>query len=441
MLDVCLFSRPFVRPQIFIMDADGNNPRQIKPDGLMAAFDPDWSPDGSWIVFAGIDDQDDGIFIMNRDGTNVQRVSDGDGDSSEPAWSPDGQQIVFVRQHPGGVHLYIINTDGTGLRQITDLPGRVGAPAWSPDGTRIAFFSDFEGNDEIYLLQPDGTGLQRLTNRPAVDAGPVWSPDGERITFTSGAYGSMAAVDERELGTFTMNADGSNLHRIEILNADDNNPRWSPDGQEIAFVHEEEIMVSDSDGNHRRNLTQHPLFDYWPRWSPDGSSILFLSMRNSLLVVAPGRGFPEPVLLRADGHQQEGGAGSFCEPTENGFQGRVVLGVWLPRGPITVATGSDITLDFTALTAPSALEIIFYDYELAERLGKIANNVIIPPCAPPGGTEEECVKLRAAGPVGELEATYNLDLPPGHYAVIVRANFEGSSRYGYTEQGFNLIIE
>jgi Tol biopolymer transport system component len=98
--DVCLHSHPAFWPRIYVMDADGMNVRPVSPVGVMDAWDPSWSPDGSQIVFGGFDGQDDGIFIMDRDGTNVRRLTDGEGDDTEPAWAPDGTRTAFVRQHP-----------------------------------------------------------------------------------------------------------------------------------------------------------------------------------------------------------------------------------------------------------------------------------------------------------------------------------------------------
>jgi dipeptidyl aminopeptidase/acylaminoacyl peptidase len=381
---------------------------------------------------------------MDRDGTNVRRLTDGEGDDTEPAWAPDGTRIAFVRQHPdpGGTHLYIVDRDGSNLRQLTSFPGSVGAPSWSPDGTQIAFASDQDGNHEIYVIDANGANLTRLTNRPTFDGGPVWSPDGQRITFSSMPYGADApSADASEIGAFVMNADGTGLRRVEALGPDDSEARWSPDGSRIAFVHAGEIFVIDSDSGNRRNLTQHPLTDRGPRWSPDGREILFVSARDFLPLAGPGTGRPQPIILRAGGDEQEGGSGTYCEPIENGFRGQDALGIWLPADHLVVEAGSPIEFDFSALPDLTAFEITVYDYDEAQRIGRITEGVIIPPCAPPGGTESTCLEQRVTGPAGTSMATYALDLPPGQYAAIVRANFGAGIQRGYTEQGFNLVVE
>ena len=442
--EVCLHSHPYFRPEFYVMNSDGTEVRRIDPEGMIDAWDPAWSPDGTQIVFAGYDGQDDGIFVMDLDGTNVRRLTDGDGDSTEPAWSPDGARIAFVRQlpDPGGTHLYVVDSDGSNLRQLTSLAGRVGAPDWSPrpEGTRtrIVFASDQDGDLEIYSIDAEGEGLTQLTDRPTWDYAPVWSDDGQRITFSSGYFGTEDQfADESEIGTFTMKPDGSDVRKIEGFEVDDSDLRWSPDGEQIAFVHDFEIMVVDSDGGVRRNLTQHLLTDTWPRWSPDGQSILFLSQRDLWTRAEPGPGRPEAVVLRAGDVEQAGGFGTYCEPIENGLRGQDVYGVWMPPEPLIAEVGTSLSFDARAIPELSALEIIVYDYDEAQRVGKLTESVLTPPCAPPGGTESACLKghISASSPMIEVP-----NLPPGHYALIVRANFGSGFQRGYTEQGFNLIV-
>jgi hypothetical protein len=214
-----------------------------------------------------------------------------------------------------------------------------------------------------------------------------------------------------------------------------------PYGADAPSADASEIFVIDSDGGKRRNLTQHPLSDRGPRWSPDGSEILFVSTRDFLPLAGPGTGRPQPIILRAGGDEQEGGSGTYCEPIENGFRGQDALGIWSPADHLVVEAGSPIEFDFSALPDLTAFEITVYDYDEAQRIGRITEGVIIPPCAPPGETESTCLEQRVTGPAGTSIAVHALDLSPGHYAVIVRANFGPGIQRGYTEQGFNLVVE
>ena len=106
---------------IYVMDADGNNFVQVTNDSANE-IDLDWSPDGSRFVFTSGDIFHNNVFTMNIDGTDVKQLTDtqGIGDSS-PGWSPDGSRIAFVSKHPETRlnHIFIMNEDGSNLVQLT----------------------------------------------------------------------------------------------------------------------------------------------------------------------------------------------------------------------------------------------------------------------------------------------------------------------------------
>ena len=90
---------------------------------------------------------------------------------------------------------------------------------------------------------------------------------------------------------YVMDANGNHLRNLTQHPARDIRPDWSPDGKQIAFVSNrsgneeilignEEIYVMDVDGGNLRNLTRHSDLDSYPDWSPDGNRILFLSNRD-----------------------------------------------------------------------------------------------------------------------------------------------------------------
>ena len=83
------------KQEIWIMDADGSNQVQLtnnnKADGH-----PDFSPDGTQIVFSSWrDDDNEEIYIMNADGSNQRRITNHPAPDNDPDWSPDGRFIAF----------------------------------------------------------------------------------------------------------------------------------------------------------------------------------------------------------------------------------------------------------------------------------------------------------------------------------------------------------
>ncbi len=89
------------------------------------------------------------------------------------SWSPDGTKLAFYRGRDGDRDIYVINIDGSGLQRLTDGGDNLG-----PTGRRmdewIAFTSFRDGNNEIYIVRPDGYQEIRLTNSPISDWQPRW---------------------------------------------------------------------------------------------------------------------------------------------------------------------------------------------------------------------------------------------------------------------------
>jgi Tol biopolymer transport system component/serine/threonine protein kinase len=153
---------------------------------------------------------------------------------------------------------------------------------------QFAFVSERDGNREIYIMNADGSGARNLTNNPADDWDPAWSPDGNEIAFHSMRDGNGEI--------YVMNADGSNPRNLTNNPASDYHPIWSPDGRQILFYSDRsgdgEVWVMNADGSNPRNLTNSPGGDGGAAWSPDGRQIVFNSDRT---------GNSEIFIMNADG--------------------------------------------------------------------------------------------------------------------------------------------
>ena len=167
------------------------------------------------------------------------------------------------------------------------IPADSSTFAWSPDGSQIAFASKRLAISRIYVINADGSGLKQLTTDPlggpvdragrslASDQNPAWSPDGQQIAFASNRDGNLEI--------YVMKADGSSLTRLTDDPADDDAPAWSPDGTQIAFATKREgnweIYQMDTSGANLTNRTNNPADDQYPAWKPDGNKIAFQSNR------------------------------------------------------------------------------------------------------------------------------------------------------------------
>jgi Tol biopolymer transport system component len=288
---------------IYVMNANGSGGQTRLTDDDVASFDPTWSPDGTKIAFtSGSGDFDPEIYVMNANGSDVTQLTNNNGYDASPTWSPDGEKIAFVSdrafQDPEGLNrnheIYVMNVDEETPPPVS-RPQQIINEAIStienldniPQGVRTSIIVlltrvlDIINDDTT-----DGTGTVtpipqaqegiRLTNNNASDGSPRWSPDGERIAFTSDRDGNTEI--------YVMNADdGSGQTRLTEDFQFDGSPRWSPDGERIAFDsnrgNQRGIFVMNADdGSDVTRLTDD---GNGPAWSPDGEKIAFTSDRDA----------------------------------------------------------------------------------------------------------------------------------------------------------------
>jgi TolB protein len=166
------------------------------------------APDGL-ITFTSVRDGDMEIYSMKADGSDVRRLTNRPGPDGGPFFSWDGGRIAFRgRQLPSGaefddyrsllkqalwrptsLELFVMDRDGRNIQQITRRGSANFAPSWHPDGKRLIFASNAEdpkGRDfDIYTINLDGTGVERITFNDTFDGFPMFSPDGKHLAFAS----------------------------------------------------------------------------------------------------------------------------------------------------------------------------------------------------------------------------------------------------------------
>jgi dipeptidyl aminopeptidase/acylaminoacyl peptidase len=157
----------------------------------------------------------------------------------------------------------------------------------SPDRRHLLVARGAAPDIDVYLHDAGGQVIRRLTELPNFDYQPRWSPDGQRIAF--------AGVRGRQQQIYTMKADGSDV--VELTSGSQNSePAWSPDGRLIAFRSERDgnanIFVMNADGSGQRGLTTDARAETSPAWSPDGRRLLF---------TAPVGGHSEIHVVNVDG--------------------------------------------------------------------------------------------------------------------------------------------
>lgn len=138
------------------------------------------------MVFKGWGTTAFGLRLGSARLEELETVTNVDEDTA-PALSPDGSQVVFMSRREENWEIYVVNSDGSNLQRLTNDPADDGLPTWSPDGNAIAFVSNRGGPWAVWVMTPDGSGLSQLFTMEG-------SPDGQVGTDT---YASRGWGEER----------------------------------------------------------------------------------------------------------------------------------------------------------------------------------------------------------------------------------------------------
>jgi hypothetical protein len=137
---------------------------------------PAWSPDGSQI--AG-DAGGSAIFVINADGTNERRLATAPQlyNDESPDWSPDGTTLVFSQSSWAGSSstLRTVAADGTPERQLLTGGAADSSPSFSPDGTRVVFVRRITSDSyQLFTVGAGGGDAAQLFSSPRSDLQPNW---------------------------------------------------------------------------------------------------------------------------------------------------------------------------------------------------------------------------------------------------------------------------
>lgn len=382
---------------LYVIPFEGGDARALTHDFALN-MQPRYSPDGRWIAFVSDRDGGDNLWIMDRNGGDLRQVTrESFRLVSGPAWSPDSEYLVGRKHFTGtrslgaGEMWMFHRTGGTGVR-LTERPNDqkdVNEPAFSPDGRFLYFSHDatpgavFEygkdPNPGIYAirrLELETGELVTLTGGPGGAARPTPSPDGRHLAFVRrirydthlflrdletgrewpvadgldrdmqeiwaihGVYPSMAWTPDSEWLVFWA---GGKLHRVRPADGErreipfrvrstrrvadpvrfpvEVHPdsfdvrmlRWvevAPAGDRVVYSALGRLWVKDlPDGRPRRVTTQEEHFEFFPSWSRDGRSLVYVSWDDEALGavrVVPAAGAPQGrVVTTRPGHYLE----------------------------------------------------------------------------------------------------------------------------------------
>ncbi|TYA71701.1 DUF5050 domain-containing protein [Seonamhaeicola marinus] len=234
--------------------------------------EPEWSPDGTHILFDSKLKGNRDLYVMDGNGLNIRRLTSNPAKEDHGSWSPDGSKIAYQHQGKGNTDVYVMNADGTNQKRLTTHAARDGWPDWSPNGREIVFSSERDGHREIYIMNSDGTNQRRLTNNDYGSTDPSFSPNGKWIAFNAEIKGNSCI--------FIMKANGSKIRKLTTSEFYDERPCWSPDGKRILFTRGNQrtmkyaLLSIDKRGDDLKMISPKNHSIIRGNWSPDGQKIV-----------------------------------------------------------------------------------------------------------------------------------------------------------------------
>jgi len=252
-----------------------------------------WMPDGQSLIYS----MAGSLWIQGIDGSEAEQLTDDDGYDFQPDVSPDGSKVIFVRYTGASIELMMLDLIDKKEISLTENGAVNLEPRWSPDGSKIVFVSTLNSSHfllhtasiitnrltEVICLTPDHKSVVKRYYYSPYDHGinPTWSKDGKEIYYISNreiahGTGDLVRVDI-ETGSHTL------VHHEETSWR--TKPDLSPDGTRLVYSsylgrNWQQLWALPAKGGYPIQLTYGEYDNTSPRWSPDGEKIAFISNRD-----------------------------------------------------------------------------------------------------------------------------------------------------------------
>ena len=217
---------------------------------------PAFSPDGEWLVYTADDDAKAiGLEILNVKSGQTHTLTQDDHLYLDPVFSPDGARLAYVSTQPNGyfnVHVRAIhqgNWNGPAITVSEDHSFGRGRlyfgpwdmhiqPAWLPNGKELLILTNRDvplGSGDLWRIPAHSQGIlsgrRIFSEQTLYRTRPAVSPDGKRFI-----YSSTAGAADQYSHLYVLPVEGGAPYKLTFGEHDDFHPRWSPDGEQIAFI-------------------------------------------------------------------------------------------------------------------------------------------------------------------------------------------------------------
>ncbi|UAA40063.1 PD40 domain-containing protein [Paraneptunicella aestuarii] len=337
---------------IWTMDLEGNNLKQISTEKKNLIHSPKWSPDGQYLVATkGIMSRRSipageiwMYHVSGGEGVAIQERSNGKQDQknqADPSFSPDGRYIYYTRDITSG-HIFSYNRDplkstfainrydtleGEVERYISGTGGAV-VPTPSPDGRYVAFLRRVKEKTALFLKNVHNGEETMLTlnmehdNQEGFGSEGYfpyfdWTPDSKSLVYWTAGKFHKLNIKDNSINDIPVNIEAK-LQYADALHFDvDVAPdefdvkmlRWSqksPNGQQILFQALGKLYVKDlKSGNVKRLTKQDDHDEFYPRYSNDGKYIVYSTWNDQELgsiKMVSAKGGTGKTLTKEPGH-------------------------------------------------------------------------------------------------------------------------------------------
>jgi hypothetical protein len=168
---------------IWKLDIESKKKTLLTPH--MRANYPQYSPDGSKIVFVAHENSTTQLYTMNADGSDIKPLTMNEGDTQiiTPMWRSDGKAIAFAQSDPDGLmDIHIMDLATGRVSQITDSHEGDYAPIWHPDGKKISYTGLYDYTPNLYTHDLETGETIQNTDIGDVVIGASWNHETSSIT-------------------------------------------------------------------------------------------------------------------------------------------------------------------------------------------------------------------------------------------------------------------
>ncbi|MDQ8204669.1 CehA/McbA family metallohydrolase [Pelagicoccus sp. SDUM812003] len=217
---------------------------------------PDWSPDGRWLVYVANDGEKTiQLELLDTESGKVTKLTDDEHLYLDPVFSPDGSKLAYVSNQPSGYFNVFVRSLGEGAWQGEAIPITYDnsyansrlyfgewdmhiSPTWTPNGEFLLLVSNRDvplGSGNVLKVPAEERGIDRadtvLREQTLYRTKPDVSIDGKRFVYAS----TSGAADQFN-NLYVQPVDGGYPYKLTFLENDAFHPRWSPDGEWIAYI-------------------------------------------------------------------------------------------------------------------------------------------------------------------------------------------------------------